>query len=286
MSWIPVIRVPLNVDLSQLSHFLRARGLMHRITEEGTHQQLWVQDPALVEPVQELVQAWIEGKLDLPEDRGPAASRAMPSMPSPRQFPATLSLLLFSALGALIGMQLVAGGFLPWLTFEPLALTPGGVEFGSWSQAMARGELWRLITPAFLHFSGFHILFNGLWLWELGRRLEAVMGWQTYLLFVLVTALAANVAQQLLGSSLFGGMSGVVYALIGYIWMRQRYAPHPMLAVPPGLIGFMLVWLLLGLSGIIDHFIPGSVANGAHLGGLLAGMAWALLEIPSAAKRE
>ena len=285
MSWIPVVKVPLTVDLSQLSHFLRARGLVHTITEEGAYQQLWVQDPALVEPVEELVQAWIEGKLDLPDDNTPAASRTMPAMPSPRQFPATLGLLLLSALGALIGMQLVAGGLLPWLTFEPLEIKAQGVEFGSWAQAMARGELWRLITPAFLHFSGFHILFNGLWLWELGRRLEAVMGWQTYLLFALVTALAANVAQQLLGSSLFGGMSGVVYALIGYIWMRQRYAPHPVLAIPPGLIGFMLVWLLLGLSGIIDRFIPGSVANGAHLGGLLAGMAWALLETSSTPKQ-
>ena len=284
MSWIPVVKLPLDVDLSQLSRFLRGRGLLHRITEEGTCQQLWVQDPALVEPMEELVQAWRDGKLDLPDDNSPAASRAMPDMPSPRQFPVTLTLLLLSALGALVGTQLAASGLLPWLTFEPLELTAGGVEFGSWSQAMARGELWRLITPAFLHFSSFHILFNGLWLWELGRRLEAVMGWQTYLLFALVTALAANVAQQLLGSSLFGGMSGVVYALIGYIWMRQRYAPHPVLAVPPGLIGFMLVWLLLGLSGIIDRFIPGSVANGAHLGGLLAGMAWALLETASAGK--
>jgi len=281
VSWIPVVKAPLKIDLNQLSRFLRDRGLVHRITEEGTYQQLWVQDPALVEPVAELVQAWLDGKLDLPERDKPAASRAMPTMLSPRQFPATLILLLLSALGALIGMQLVASGLLPWLTFEPLQLSPQGVEFGSWPQAMARGELWRLITPAFLHFSSFHILFNGLWLWELGRRLEAVMGWQTYLLFALITALAANVAQHLLGSSLFGGMSGVVYALVGYIWMRQRYAPHPVLAVPPGLIGFMLVWLLLGLSGIIDHFIPGSVANGAHLGGLLAGMAWALLETSS-----
>lgn len=141
---------------------------------------------------------------------------------------------------------------------------------------MARGEFWRLLTPAFLHFGTFHILFNGLWLWELGRRLELVMGPGRYLMFVVVTAVAANIAQFVGGPSVFGGMSGVVYALIGYIWMRQRLNPHPVLAVPPGIIGFMLVWLVICLTGIVDRFIAGSVANGAHVGGLLAGMAWGI----------
>lgn len=275
MTWIPVKQLPLTRDLTKLSRFLHQRGLIHRITDEGTHQQIWVQDPALVDPLADLTERWLQGELELPTDDSPR--RAVSTGPGLRQFPVTVALLLLSAAGALIGMNLLGGALIPWLTFQPLSLTGAGPEFGSWSEAMARGELWRLLTPAFLHFSAFHILFNGLWIWELGRRLEAVLGVGHYLLFFGGTAIAANLAQFASGPSVFGGMSGVVYALIGFIWMRQKFSPHPMLAVPPGIIGFMLVWLVICFTGIVDRFIGGSIANGAHFGGLLAGMAWGIL---------
>ena len=64
----------------------------------------------------------------------------------------------------------------------------------------------------------------------------------------------------------------MVYALVGYIWIRQWLNPNPMLAVPRGIIIFMLAWLVLCFSGVIDYFLAGGIANGAHLGGLLVGM--------------
>ncbi|WP_027331224.1 rhomboid family intramembrane serine protease [Marinimicrobium agarilyticum] len=275
MNWIPVKQLPLDRDLTELSRFLHQRGLVHRITDEGQHQEIWVQDPAMVDPLGELTDRWLKGEVELPEGEQPR--RTMPKGPSPRQFPATVVLLLLSAAGALIGMQILGGALVPYLTFQPVGMGFNGPEFGDWGEAMASGEFWRLLTPAFLHFSMFHILFNGLWIWELGRRLEAVLGPWRYLLFVVVTAIAANLGQFLAGPSVFGGMSGVVYALIGYLWMRQRFNPHPMLAVPPGIIGFMLVWLVICMTGIVDKFIGGSVANGAHLGGLVAGVVWGIL---------
>lgn len=275
MNWIPVKQLPLDRDLTELSRFLHQRGLIHRITDEGQHQEIWVQDPAMVDPLSELTDRWLKGEVDLPSHEQPR--RAMPEAPPPRQFPATVVLLVLSAAGALMGMQIFGGALVPYLTFQPVSVGFNGQEFGDWGEAMGRGEFWRLLTPAFLHFSVFHILFNGLWIWELGRRLEAVLGPWHYLLFVVVTAITANVGQFLAGPSVFGGMSGVVYALIGYLWMRQRFSPHPMLAVPPGIIGFMLVWLVICMTGIVDNFIGGSVANGAHLGGLIAGVVWGIL---------
>lgn len=279
MSWIPVKQFPPQQDLSELSRFLRHRGLVHRITEEPEGQQVWVQDPALVEPLSELIERWLNREVVLQSDT-PGSGRRTPIVAPERRpgnFPVTLVLLVLSALGALIGMDIVGGHFLPWLTFQPFGLSQAGPQYGAWAEAMGRGEIWRLLTPAFLHFGLFHILFNGLWLWELGRRLEALQGRVHYLLFVVLTAIAANLTQFAGGPSVFGGMSGVVYALIGYIWMRQKFDPHPSLAVPPGIIGFMLGWLILGLTGVVDQFMQGGVANGAHVGGLLAGMAWAIL---------
>lgn len=278
MNWIPVKQLPLERDLTELSRYLHQQGVIHRITDERHYQQISVQDPALVEPLKVLTERWLAGELELPEEtRSAPAGQTGPRVPGPGQFPATLALLVLSAFGALMGMEILGASWLPWLTFQPIDITHSGVDFLPWGEAMQSGEIWRLVTPAFLHFGAFHILFNALWLWELGRRLEALLGWKHYLLFVVLTAIAANATQFAGGPSLFGGMSGVVYALIGYIWMRQKFDPHPLLAVPPGIIGFMLVWLIVCLTGLVDQFMDGSVANGAHVGGLMAGMAWAIL---------
>ncbi|MDQ2078009.1 rhomboid family intramembrane serine protease [Marinimicrobium sp. ABcell2] len=278
MSWTPVKQLPISKDLSGLSRFLRSRGFVHRITEEGDRQMLWVDDPAMAEPVASLTERWLSGEFDAPQEQSRQSPPLIRFGPSPNQAPLTLVLLALSVLGALAVMTPWAEVLVPMLTFQDFTLRMTGPEFVPVAEGIGSGELWRLFTPAFLHFGIFHIVFNGLWLWELGRRLEVAVGWRQYLMFVLITGTLANIAQYYWsGPSLFGGMSGVVYALVGYIWMRQRQAPHPVLAVPPGIIGFMLVFLIIGLTGIIDQFMQGSVANGAHVGGLMAGMAWGIL---------
>jgi len=100
-----------------------------------------------------------------------------------------------------------------------------------------------------------------------------VAGSSHLLMVMLVSAVASNWSQYLWnGPSLFGGMSGVLYALLGYIWIRNLLRPDPALAVAPGIIAFMLGWLVLCMTGIVDFFMRGSIANAAHVSGLAAGM--------------
>ncbi len=97
------------------------------------------------------------------------------------------------------------------------------------------------IAPIFIHFGVFHIVFNGLWLWEFGRRIESLAGSLHFLLLVLVTGLVSNGAQYWWsGPSLFGGMSGVIFGLLGYLWIRNLVAPHPGLALPRGIVPLLI----------------------------------------------
>jgi GlpG protein len=133
-------------------------------------------------------------------------------------------------------------------------------------------QWWRLITPAFLHFGIWHVLFNSMALWELGRRLEFVLPPAVYLVILLVTALAANVVQHLLpGSPIFGGLSGVVFGLFGAIAALYWRAPSPVLNLPRGLYILALVSLVV-LPFVLEKVFAVHVANGAHVGGLLAGL--------------
>lgn len=130
------------------------------------------------------------------------------------------------------------------------------------------GEIWRLVTPIFLHFMVIHILFNMMWLWDLGGTVERIQSKGFLLFFVLSIGILSNLIQYYSNGPAFGGMSGVVYGLLGYTWIRS-FNVKSGYQLPKSIIGLMLAWLLLGYTGLI-----GAIGNAAHLSGLILGMAY------------
>lgn len=130
----------------------------------------------------------------------------------------------------------------------------------------------RILGPALFHFSWFHIIFNTMWWWQLGCSIEQKLGWSSLLIIFVVSAIISNAGQYLVSGPNFGGLSGVVYALFGYVWWLQWLAPKLGLNIPKPLIGMVLVWMLLGFAEVL----PENMANTAHLLGLVSGciLAW------------
>jgi GlpG protein len=139
--------------------------------------------------------------------------------------------------------------------------------------ALLQAQVWRLITPAFIHFGWLHIAFNTLWVLEFGRCIERRQGSLRLIVLFVVFALASNLAQAFFAEQLFGGMSGVIYGLLGYCFAYNKRQVAVLPCVNNGLFGFMVVWLLLCMSGIITILGFGSIANAAHVAGLLCGLA-------------
>ena len=156
-----------------------------------------------------------------------------------------------------------------FFTFTPLVPVKGGYVFGNVS-AIWHGQPWRLLTPMFLHFGLMHIFFNLWWLKDLGTAIERVFSSRYLLVFVLVTAAFSHVLEYAVsGPTIFGGMSGVVYALFAFIWLRGRLDPSFPYRLPQQLVTFMLIWLGLGFTGWV-----GPIANWVHTGGLIVGAGW------------
>jgi GlpG protein len=130
-------------------------------------------------------------------------------------------------------------------------------------------ELWRLVTPIFLHFSVMHIVFNMMSLASIGRLLEGRYGRVWMVGFVLLTGIGSNLAQYAMSGPNFGGMSGVVYALFGFAWIRGWCDPTAGFRLGANSVFIMLLWLVLCFQGSL-----GAVANYAHLGGLVLGALW------------
>jgi GlpG protein len=135
------------------------------------------------------------------------------------------------------------------------------------------GEIWRLFTPMLLHFGYLHIFFNLWWLWDLGNLIEARRGRLKLLIMVLLIAGISNFAQYTIGHAPnFGGMSGVVYGLLCYLWMQGRFNPASDLSLNPQIVTYMIIWFFLCLVGII----PG-IANIVHAAGAIVGGVWGFL---------
>ncbi len=145
--------------------------------------------------------------------------------------------------------------------FDELAFHPTLAQFTDW-------QAWRYVTPAFIHFSVLHLVFNLLWWWYLGGQIEQRLGSGKLFILLIVGAALPNIAEFFVSGPRFGGLSGVVYALLGYSWMRARLQPACGLTMPPALMGFMLIWLVLGFFDMLGT----STANMAHLVGLLVGL--------------
>lgn len=139
------------------------------------------------------------------------------------------------------------------------------------------GQLWRLFTPMFLHFSPLHIIFNMMWLIDLGVIIENRHGRFRLLLLILVIGLISNLGEYgWTHYPKFGGMSGVVYGLLGYLWVFGRLNPRSELQLNPTIVILMLVWFALCWTGML-----GPIANMAHTVGLLMGLLLAWIYSPN-----
>ncbi|QDU98172.1 Rhomboid protease GlpG [Lignipirellula cremea] len=142
-----------------------------------------------------------------------------------------------------------------------------------------QGQVWRVLSPIFLHLDILHLLFNVYWLFLLGSQIENRFGSLVLGALVLSMGLFSTVMQGMFpvewgGWPWGGGMSGVVYGLLGYIWILSRFDPNSGLYLSQLTLILMLVWLFACLTGKV-----GPVANVAHFAGIGSGMSLAFLRI-------
>lgn len=141
----------------------------------------------------------------------------------------------------------------------------------------ARGEYWRLFTGAALHGGLLHIFFNSYAFYSFGRLFEFLSD-RAHLAIVFLLAVIGGGFMSLLfmpdgrsvGAS--GGILGLVSYLAVYAFKRRRFVSAEFRKSLLLNIGFILVFGLL-LYDIIDNF--------GHIGGLLTGAIYGLVQIPS-----
>lgn len=177
--------------------------------------------------------------------------------------------------------------------FVVQTLTTGDQQHPDWftqnldlnAAATLQGEVWRLLTAAFLHDPGsiWHILFNMIVLWWAGSEMEDLYGSWEFLLFYLVGAVLGNLAQlgfyvattpgpELIYKAAYGA-SGAINAVLVLFAFHYPFRRVLVMWVIP-----MPVWLLVVLALAIDTFgflgVDPHVGHAAHLGGAAFGLVY------------
>jgi rhomboid protease GluP len=145
------------------------------------------------------------------------------------------------------------------------------LAFGVKSNAhIDQGEIWRLITPIFIHIGLLHLLFNSYALWMVGAQVEKLYGSSRFLLLYVVTGVAGVLASYWWHpETISAGASGAIFGLFGVLLVfgiryRKSIPPHFQRAVGTGVLPVIVINLIIGFT------IP-AIDNSAHIGGLIAG---------------
>ena len=167
-----------------------------------------------------------------------------------------------------------------WMFISERITEGGMVERLKDLPEIRHGEVWRLFTPIFIHFGIPHILFNMLWLLDLGTMIERRQSTRVLAALLLVIAALSNFGQYLWQGPVFGGMSGVVYGLVGYIWLRGKFDPASGLFLHSSTVTIAVIWFVLCLVRIIPN-----MANAAHGVGFAVGIVWGYVSALLAARK-
>jgi GlpG protein len=293
--------LPKDVDPKVFADYLLTFGMKTRVDELPESWSLWIYNEDHLERARDELRNY----LSRPEDpRYRAAVDAAKSIrrqeqqldhrfrknfrevsdlwayPGLRRRPLTLALVALCLIVFLLQESPNNGSAVErTLRFSTSHVDPEGHRRDSGFKDILQGQVWRLVTPIFLHFGILHLLFNVSALSYFGTMIEVRRGTLRLAGMVVITAVVSNLGQYLYMDrvdpgepQLFGGISGVICALFGYIWMKGLYEPEQGMILHPNSITFVLLWLALCMTGLM-----GPIANAAHVVGLVMGVAFGVL---------
>lgn len=279
------------------SDFLYVKGIENRVErEQGERYEVWVVAEEQLEEASSLLQTYLanptaseyaqvasaaKAKLARElEEQEAAAEKMIDSrdiVQRQRSGPTYLTILLIVISVAVAFMSNFGdkSGVLQAWHITEYDQVGNQIEWSPGLPEVMHGQVWRLVTPIFIHYGFMHLFFNMYWLLYLGTMIERSLGsWYLFVLVVISAALS-NYAQYAIhlhwmhsGGPSFGGMSGVLYALFGFCWMKSKYDFASGIMIHPNTVAMMMIWFFLCLTGLMP------VANMAHTGGLVVGLAW------------
>lgn len=285
--------------------FLWSQGIENQVETEDNRCALWVHSEAhraeagalLVEfqrdPAQARFQLDTAGLLA-------AAEKALETAriePSSSAHPLMLVTVPYGVGAVTLVLVLVslALAFVGWFGYEDrvlqeLLITSLPIEAASAPVVpalpeIAQGEFWRLLTPALLNVDVLPLMFNLLLLLHLGSMIESCVGAGRLGFLFIVIGVLSNLAQFYVSGPAFCGGAGILFGLLGYVWIRGRLDSASGLFLRPHVVAMMLVFYIVGMAGSASGLFKLSLGTTAQVTGFALGLLWGFLAVLAARRR-
>ncbi len=279
---VEAVRLPIEINLKGFSKQLYALGLQHRVVEESGQQIIWVHSDSEAVLLREALERWLSLQ-NREQDSGALSADLSSKLATAKNWPDRIWHAVYRSpftwlamtISVLVAVVSQLGGnpstvrvlFYPLLPDSDLVSLLGAID--------SPIVFLNTLSPMFLHFGEMHLVFNMLWLWYFGRQLESLQSHWWFLGLVVSAAFVSNTAQYLaLGYNNFGGMSGVVYGLVGYSWIIHYFMPRSNLVINNS----MFVFFVIALTAM-EIFASSWIATAAHVAGLGTGLVLGLITV-------
>ncbi|MEX0444685.1 rhomboid family intramembrane serine protease GlpG [Xenorhabdus sp. SGI246] len=226
--------------------------------------ELWLEDESQLNFVEQELNTFARDPLN---ERYQAASWQTGKSNTPLQYHNNLNWNTLKSQSGPLTIAIIALCILVYLWMQFTGINEV-MRWLAWPNNEQYLELWRWISPILLHFSLLHILFNLVLWWYFGSQVEKNINTAKLIEITIVSAFFSGWAQSLFSGSHFGGLSGVVYALLSYVWLTGEMSPEKGVSAPRGLIAISVIWLFVGYFNMFSL----NIANAAHFSGLIIGL--------------
>lgn len=159
--------------------------------------------------------------------------------------------------------------------FEIIGFAQPIMAFSHYPEPYQTGELWRYVTHSLVHLSLPHIAFNLTWWWLFGAEIERQCGSFKLGIIYFMGAILSGMAQNYASGPAFFGLSGVVYAVLGYVLVLDKLSLNHRFNLPSGFFGMLIIGIGLGFFTPLIGFNTG---NTAHISGFIVGIILGFLD--------
>lgn len=138
-----------------------------------------------------------------------------------------------------------------------------GANFGP---LVKSGQIYRLLTCAFLHIGILHLVFNMYALFIIGSQIENFLGKFKFLFIYIISAIGASLMSIIFSNNISAGASGAIFGLMGaLLYFGYYYRIYLSSVLKQQIIPIIILNLFIG-------FVISGIDNAAHIGGLITGV--------------
>ena len=262
--WQKYREFPLDKNLGEINSFMRSQSIAYLYTNTVSKQELWLPEKEDKTVLDDFLDKYFRGELGFHRNEALNSSRMINFFDELIYCPISSYIVILSLVGYVATDVFKSDGLFKIFSFVPpfesfIALQP-----------------WRSVSPSFLHFGLIHFLLSAGIFWWVGKKVELFLGNSKFLFLFFVSSLLGNWFQFLVvGTTLYGGLTGAFFGLLGFSLTNQILFKNNLLKLDQSVYIVAVILLLTGITGFLDWILTGGFAAWSNWAGLVTGMTFA-----------